>query len=149
MSFCGKCGVENTEGAKFCKSCGSQLMNEDVGVFQKEKTYSQQNYERLAQSNYYGSSVSNAYQPASSAPLVFGILSMVFGIVLGIFFGLIALVSAASSRRRSGPNGKATAGTVLGAIGMGEGLFALVYLLLIGGLFGSIFGMTCAPQSFY
>ena len=25
MAFCGNCGTENEEGAKFCKSCGSAL----------------------------------------------------------------------------------------------------------------------------
>lgn len=121
MNYCSKCGFQNIDGATYCKACGFQIA-QTIDYFKNG-----------TQSMYlnYGNDVYTIKQPASSKPLVFGILALVLGGGFGLIFGIIALATASSSRRLNGPNGKATAGTILGAIGLALDLLIIVVVLII------------------
>ena len=73
------------------------------------------------------------------ASLIVGIVGVVLSILgysslLGIIFGIVAIILSAGSKKEIGPNGMATAGLVLGIISIVFGVIGFVACLACGGL---------------
>ena len=96
------------------------------------------------------------YPPGAVASLVFGILSVIVGMVpvLGFFLGMLAIIS---SRRANAslmalsdtyqPSGLHTAGLVTGIIGMVFSTFATLWALIVIGLIGAIIAAASGQPS--
>lgn len=108
MAFCPNCGTQNADSAQFCEKCGTQL------VAQQPVNNQQQN------------------QPTNQ-PMVpgkgFAITSLVCGIVsffcFAIILGILAIVFGSVAKSKGYKGGMATAGIVLGIVGMA------LYVLMI------------------
>ena len=144
--ICEKCGTFNNDDAVFCTTCGADLKNQAPvapAAPVQQPPYQQNPYQNPYQQNPYQQNPyqQNPYQSAPAAQestpgkglavvaMIMGIASLVFcclyvvswiPAVLGIIFGAIAKSKGCTS-------GMATAGIVLGAIGLG-----LVLLMVIG-----------------
>ena len=96
------------------------------------------------------------YPPGAVASLVFGILSVIVGMVpvLGFLLGMLAITS---SRRASAslmtlsdayqPSGLHTAGLVTGIIGMVFSAFATLWALIVIGLIGAVIAAVSGQPS--
>ena len=103
--YCKNCGAEINDNAEVCTHCGAET----------------------GKGNYKsGAEVVTDGNPFGIASMVCGIAGLVLG-ALGIFIPLaviavilcvVAIVLSVQSKKRVGPNGKATAGLVTGIIGL-------------------------------
>lgn len=104
--ICPKCGTNNAEGVAFCANCGTAMENTPV----------QPAYNRPA--------------PAQNGKGL-AIASMVLGIVSLIMFALIAgtlaVVFGAMAKKKGYTGGMATAGLVLGVIGLATWLLMMIF----------------------
>lgn len=103
MNYCIKCGAQNSDNAVTCSNCGAALAN--------VPSY-------------------NAVQTNGTAGKGFAIAGMVCGIVsffcFGIILGVLAIIFGAVAKNKGYRGGMATAGIVLGAIGLALYLIMLI-----------------------
>lgn len=103
MNYCIKCGAQNSDDAVICTNCGEALANVP---------------------NH------NAVPANGTAGKGFAIAGMVCGIVsffcFGIVLGILAIVFGAVAKNKGYTGGMATAGIVLGTIGLGLYLIMLI-----------------------
>ena len=119
MKFCTKCGAQNFDEANNCANCGAILAS-TVGapVFNNVVVPQQQRGKGLA-----------------IAAMVCGIVSFFcFGVILGI----LAVIFGGVAKSKGYKGGMATAGIVLGIIGLA--LYVLT-LILWGGAVTAMFGL--------
>jgi uncharacterized membrane protein len=114
--FCPNCGTENAEGSTICQSCGASL-----SALAAQPT---------AQA---------AVRPAPTsglaiASLVFGILGLTLlptlGSVVAVILGYMAKSEINSNARKLEGGSLATAGLVLGYVGLGLALLGIVAVIL-------------------
>lgn len=130
MSFCPSCGKQNPDGVAFCAYCGQSMTLQPV----PPTGYPGPNY-----------TAPIGYTPPSTtlpaAARVTSIIAMICGILscctfyVGFLFSIPALILAAQSKGKTPAgvsNGKATAGIITGAIGIGLSL--LWFIVLLAGL---------------
>jgi hypothetical protein len=136
--FCTQCGAARNETARFCQECGTPVTTgSDTGAAIPRPDPAPQ-YLQPAPA-YYG-------PPAAARQSVngFAIASMVLGIIwiywvgsiLALVFGYIARKQIAESGGKEGGGGMATAGIVLGWIGVGIAI-ALIVLSAVVAAAGS------------
>ena len=91
--------------------------------------YQQQPFQQPYGQQPYGQPYRHPGESAATGSLVCGIISLfIFGFILGI----IAVSQASNAKRMGYTGGKATAGMVLGIIGIiGGSLMSLLYIMLI------------------
>lgn len=120
---CPNCGSANNDGAKFCIGCGATLDAPQAQPAQPAYN-SQQNV------NY---NFSNNQQPAATPGKGLGIASLVCGIVsffcFGFILGLLAVIFGGVAKSKGYRGGMATAGIVLGIIGLA---FYVILLIIYG-----------------
>ncbi len=97
MKYCSKCGTENQDAVAYCTNCGTPLNGVATG---------------------------NAVVPSAGTPgKGMAIASMVCGIVsffcFGIVLGVLALIFGGVAKSKGYTGGMATAGIVLGCVGLG------------------------------
>ena len=80
--FCSKCGSEIPEGSAFCPNCGNPVAPAPQPQPQPQPQYQQPAYQQPV----YQQAANVGAQPNL---LVFGILSLVFDIIVGIILGAI------------------------------------------------------------
>lgn len=101
--FCAKCGSEAQEGAQFCKQCGSRIGEAPTSTTQAAES---------------------ATESSGNTALILGIVGlalMFFISIVGLILCIIAIVTGNKERKTlpESKAGKATAGMVLGIIGLG------------------------------
>ncbi len=116
---CNKCGSPITPGATFCTNCGAPV-------------------EAQAPQAYNATPVYNAPQPEAPAAVPgkgLAVASMVVGIVsffcFGIILGILAIIFGGVAKSKGCKSGMATAGIVLGVVGIG---LYFITLFACGGL---------------
>lgn len=125
--ICPNCGHENPEGREFCQSCGAPLSEPAPSPVPS------------APPAPSASSVPSEAPPTSGlavASLIMGIVGWfvlpLVGGVLAVVFGHMAKREIAQSEGRLGGDGLATAGLVLGYLGVGLWLLGLLAFILVG-----------------
>jgi hypothetical protein len=111
--FCPNCGTENAEGSTTCQSCGTSLTSHP-----------------LAQATASPAPTSGL----ATASLIFGILGLTLlptlGSVVALILGYMAKSEINSSAGQLEGGSLATAGLVLGYIGLGLTLLGIVAVIL-------------------
>ncbi|MFB0538155.1 MAG: DUF4190 domain-containing protein [Anaerolineae bacterium] len=114
--LCPNCGTENAEGSTICQSCSASLTSPAPRP--------------LAQATVRPAPTSGL----AIASLIFGILGLTLlptlGSVLAVILGYMAKSEINSSAGQLEGSGLATTGVVLGYIGLGLALLAIVAVLL-------------------
>ena len=163
VMFCRSCGTENDESAKFCRGCGLPIVpveetenpkpvEDDAAPSQAGPTPQGQPYQggqgpvngqpygQPGPQAAYAAHGQMVKQPTSGSAvvsLIFGILSVVCcsGVIFGIGFGITAICVGASDRKKNGSNGVATAGLILGIIGLSLAVIFLIWFFASGAFF--------------
>ena len=121
MIYCQKCGAQNDDNAQFCVGCGTPFAQP-----QKNDVVSKQPGKGLA-----------------IASLVCGIVSFFWA---GIVLGILALIFGGVAKSKGYKGGMATAGIVLGIIGLA--LYIILFVFLAE-LLEEIFRSADFYSSFY
>lgn len=123
MAFCTKCGAQNADNAQFCESCGGKLesqqpINTQQTVVNEQPIVNQQQNQTQGQQNTAGKGL--------------GIASLVCGIVsffcFGLILGILAVVFGGIAKGKGYKGGMATAGIVLGVIGLALYVICIIFL---------------------
>jgi hypothetical protein len=123
MAFCTKCGAQNADNAQFCESCGGKLesqqpINAQQTVVNEQPIVNQQQNQTQGQQNTAGKGL--------------GIASLVCGIVsffcFGLILGILAVVFGGIAKGKGYKGGMATAGIVLGVIGLALYVICIIFL---------------------
>ena len=126
--YCKNCGTQMNDNAAFCPACGAKAAGVEQNDYQNNyyaESYQYDNY----QPDYYQQDPYQVqhYDPAAtpeaeryaSKSLTFGILSLVFGGILGIIFAGIARNNAVFYQEQIGElAGKVKVGHTLGTVGL-------------------------------
>lgn len=146
--FCKNCGTKIEEGLKFCPNCGTQVQAPAAAPAQQTPPPQQQT--PPPQQGYYQQPAQPAYQPAQPAYrpapaanlpettpiLVLGILSLVFGSIVGIILGAIGRNKARAYVNAGGElSGKAKVGNILSKLGIIFGIIELVFIVIYAIIF--------------
>ena len=120
--YCKFCGNKIEQGAKFCTRCGSTVSG-------TEESRTDENYAPEVISSYCEAEL----ETAAKKSLIFGILSLAIGSVVGFIF---ALLSARQVRKYADLNGgyvsgKAKAGKILSTIGIPYGIVSFIYAIVV------------------
>ena len=149
--FCKNCGTKIEEGLKFCPNCGTQVQAPAAAPAQQTPPPQQQT--PPPQQGYYQQPAQPAYQPAQPAYrpapaanlpettpiLVLGILSLVFGSIVGIILGAIGRNKARAYVNAGGElSGKAKVGSILSKLGIIFGIIELVLIVIYVIVFGAM-----------
>lgn len=152
---CSQCGCEYDPSLAECPRCGavnpeyqggqddpfqssySDEPNTDYYAAQTDNAPQQydngteQSYEYDTQQQYYA----GGQMPVAAQSNGIGIASMVLGIIsllsMGLVTGILAIVFSSMSSKKVGQNGFATAGKVMGIIGVVKGAIVLVVLIVL------------------
>ena len=142
--FCKNCGTKIEEGLKFCPNCGTPV------AAPAQQTPPPQQQTPPPQQGYYQQPSQPAYQPAQPAYrpapaanlpettpiLVLGILSLVFGSLVGIILGAIGRNKARAYVNAGGElSGKAKVGSILSKLGIIFGIIELVLIVIYAIIF--------------
>ena len=138
--FCKNCGTKIEEGLKFCPNCGTPV------AAPAQQTPPPQQQTPPPQQGYYQQPAQPAYQPAPAANLpettpilVLGILSLVFGSLVGIILGAIGRNKARAYVNAGGElSGKAKVGSILSKLGIIFGIIELVLIVIYVIVFGAM-----------
>ena len=131
--FCPNCGTENPEGSSVCQTCGAQLTPPAPPPVQQVIV------------------TSPPTSGLATASLVFGILGWILlpllGNVLAVIFGHMAQSEINKSEGQLGGKGSATAGLVLGYLGLAGWVLGILVLLIIpvAGCGGLSLCSLCGP----
>jgi len=102
MKVCSRCGAQNQDQAAVCYACGTQFAP--------------------PQANPYQQPMYNPMVPAKVPGKGFAIAALVCGIVsfffYGIILGILAVIFGAVAKNKGYRGGMATAGIVLGVVGL-------------------------------
>lgn len=146
--FCKDCGTENDTEAKFCKSCGQPLNQEqpqdaqnaqDMGsVDSSQKTYQEENQQN-AQNENTGQDRSmykynyNSGDSDATVALIMGVVSIVMcsSSIVGIGLGIMAIILAGKAKRQGSQSKNISAGQVCGIIGICLSSLATIYYLFV------------------
>ena len=79
MVYCSNCGTDNTEGNRFCNSCGNTLM--DRGYNTGQGSYNSWDQEKPEGRNYAILGIVFAFCSLIILPIIFGPLAVIFGIL--------------------------------------------------------------------
>jgi len=109
--FCPKCGSQNSDSTVFCAYCGARI--DDIG--RKEQAVSQQPQKHPGESS-------------ATSSLVCGIIGL---FILWIVFSIIAIVQGNKAKKLGFTGGTATAGTILGWIGIVLGIISVIYTMIL------------------
>ena len=152
MPYCNQCGVQNPEGAAFCRSCGASMntqAQESTHTPPQENTstppvYNQSPY---APQPVYTYNSPNTLTQMPTAAKVLSIVSMACGIAscatffVGFMFSIAALITSSISRNKTPegiPNTKAKVGLITGIIGIVLSvIWIIIYVALIGEIIDS------------
>jgi len=105
MLICPRCGNQNPNGATRCQACGVQFAAAPRPAYPPQGGYAQQ----------------PAFVPGKGmaiASMVCGIVSFFVGI-WGVILGVLAIVFSVVAKNKGNRSGMATAGLVLGCVGVG------------------------------
>ncbi len=108
MNFCKKCGAGLEDNQQFCSSCGTKV-GSDIGETQECSINNQQSG---PQQTYKQESPAHGQAVAS---LILGICSL---FCFGFIAGVLAIIFGAMAKSKGNTEPKATAGIVLGVIGI-------------------------------
>ena len=109
--FCPRCGSQSSDNMVFCAYCGTRIDGND----RKEPVVSQQPQKHPGESS-------------ATTSLVCGIIGL---FILWIVFSIIAIVQGNKAKKLGFTGGTATAGTILGWIGIVLGIIGTVYGVII------------------
>lgn len=110
--FCPKCGTNNADGVSFCSNCGTTLQTASTPM--PTPVPRPVNYK----------SYSEPGKGLAIASLITGIVSL---IMFAIICGTLAIVFGAIAKKKGYFGGMATAGLVLGIVGIVLWLLMLVF----------------------
>lgn len=109
---CPNCGTENAEGVAFCVNCGTPVSTQPVGM---------------------NAPVKDEGKGFAIASLVLGIISL---FISGYICGALAIIFSVVAKKKGSTNKMATAGLVLGIIGIiGAFLVSFILNTLLSALF--------------
>ena len=117
---CPQCGANVPVGSLFCANCGM--------------AFGQQSYTAATQSSPY--LAPTPYKPyddgqgQGTAAMVCGICAFVVPFV-GFILAIIAVALGTAAKRSGSTSGQATAGLVLGIIGLAEQAIVIIYILIV------------------
>lgn len=139
--YCAKCGKEMDDSAKFCPACGA-----DAGV----ETAASPELPSYQAPSYGAASSSESDQSQSSGSGVGAMVCGIIGLVLcwvpiiGLILSIVALALGAKGRKTLplDKRGMATAGFVMGIIGMVIGIIYIVALVVIAIIAGTMFSLA-------
>ena len=135
--FCKNCGTKIEEGLKFCPNCGTPV----AAPAQQTPPPQQGYYQQPAQQAYQPAQPAYRPAPAANLPettpiLVLGILSLVFGSLVGIILGAIGRNKARAYVNAGGElSGKAKVGSILSKLGIIFGIIELVLIVIYAIIF--------------
>lgn len=135
--FCKNCGTKIEEGLKFCPNCGTPV----AAPAQQTPPPQQGYYQQPAQPAYQPAQPAYRPAPAANLPettpiLVLGILSLVFGSLVGIILGAIGRNKARAYVNAGGElSGKAKVGSILSKLGIIFGIIELVFIVIYAIIF--------------
>lgn len=123
--FCKNCGAQINNGVSFCPACGAQ----QTPIYRKDDR-------QYAQPVYVQPSVDPRVLSYAGKALTFGILGLVFCFVpiLGLIFCIAAKRNASAAKKYGNgiAPGGASAGNVLGTIGLVFAIIDHIVILLYG-----------------
>ena len=134
--FCKNCGTKIEEGLKFCPNCGTQVQAPAAAPALQTPPPQQGYYQQPAQPAYQPAQPAYRPAPAANLPettpiLVLGILSLVFGSIVGIILGAIGRNKARAYVNAGGElSGKAKVGSILSKLGIIFGIIELVFIAI-------------------
>ncbi len=126
--YCSKCGQNNVDEAAFCVSCGEPLN-------QTQQQPEQPSAAQQTANVYYQPAPQQPQQPGQTQPKPgqgMAVASMVLGIVslfcAAIITGILAIIFGGVAKSKGNKSGMATAGIVLGIIGI------VLYIILLAAM---------------
>ncbi len=154
--ICPKCNFDQPDGSRFCPNCGYALssdadknaaQNNPYGYQNNQSGYNPyvQNYNPYYNQNNNMPIEVQSAQGNSTASLALGIIyccTLGLALVLGVIGLILGVNSKKTLQRYNQPAGRAQAGIILGAVGMG--LLALFFILFFIG-----FAMSMAHPFYY
>ena len=132
---CNRCGYENDAASEYCASCGEKL-NSDYQQPQYNSQYNNNgqyyNGEQYSNNGQYNQN-QNTWSGKATAGLTCGIISLFCaGLILGILAIVFSLQGKRELREKGAPTGTATAGLILGIIGLVGWAILIIYEATIG-----------------
>ena len=116
--YCKYCGNNIDENSKFCPNCGANIEAEQVGNTSSESTaYSAPDYSQSQYANYTPTYTQNPNEGQGLAIAGF-VCSLVSIFCFGIILGIIGIVLSNMAKSKGYTGGLATAGIVMGIIGL-------------------------------
>ncbi|MCL2475369.1 MAG: zinc-ribbon domain-containing protein [Chloroflexi bacterium] len=109
--FCPRCGSQSSDNTVFCAYCGTRIDGND----RKEQPTSQQQQKHPGESS-------------ATSSLVCGIIGL---FVLWFVLSIVAIVQGNKAKKLGYTGGTATAGTILGWIGVVLGIIGTVYSFIL------------------
>ena len=115
--YCKFCGNEIEDGVKYCPRCG--------GIATETETAAEEVYEAELVRDPV---TDEECESAAKKSLVFGILSIAFGSVIGFIFALVGRKQAKKSAALNGGSltAKAKVGNILSTVGIPYGILTLI-----------------------
>lgn len=125
--FCPNCGANNADGATFCVNCGAPVNAAPAQPVGYQNAPVQPAY------GYQNAPVKDAGKGFAIASLVLGIISL---FVFAYICGTLAIVFAVVAKKKGSTNKMATAGLVLGIVGVASWLLMQIMCASIAGGLG-------------
>jgi len=118
--FCPKCGNQCNDGANFCSRCSTRISGNVGGS--DEQRVNQEPYRAAV----YSQPQKHPGESSALTSLICGILGI---FVLPIILSIIAIVQGNKAKRMGYDGGMATAGVVLGWIGLLLGILGVIFTI--------------------
>lgn len=120
--YCRFCGKEIEDSAKYCDRCGGIVTESETN--ENGETYAPEVITSYCEAER---------ETAAKKSLIFGILSLAIGSVIGFIFALVGMKHVRRYTDLNGGyvNGKAKAGKILSTIGIPFGVFSLAYRIVM------------------
>lgn len=116
--YCKYCGNDIDENSKFCPNCGANIEAEQVENTSSESTsYSAPDYSQSQYANYTPTYTQNPNEGQGLAIAGF-VCSLVSIFCFGIILGILGIVFSGIAKSKGYRGGLATAGIVMGIIGL-------------------------------
>lgn len=123
--FCKFCGNEIADGVKYCPKCGAAAETTSAPTVDEVFT------SEFTATPTVDPAVEQAKNSRATKSLVFGILSLVFGSIVGLIFAILGIKNAKAyaELNRGIIEGKAKAGKILSTIGIPLSIISFIYNL--------------------
>ena len=125
--YCKFCGNEIADGVKFCPKCGAATETTSAPTVDEVFTT------EFTATPTVDPAAEQAKNSRANKSLVFGILSLVFGSIVGLIFAILGIKNAKAyaALNRGIVEGKAKVGKILSTIGIPVAIITFIYNIFI------------------